>query len=200
MLNALLRLAGWNLVEDFLGIGEGARQEHWGLLAQFDTPAGVYHACERVRDAGYTRWDSHTPFPVHGLDKAMGLPSSRVPWVSLATGLTGASIGFGLQTWVHAVTYPLVISGKPFWAWPTYIPITFELGVLFGALGALLGMLAINQLPRLHHPLFQSERFEQVTDDKFFIAVEATDPLFDLEATAALLREAGAAHVETIAR
>ena len=177
-----------------------AEKKAWGTLAEFETPAALYHACEQVRDAGFRNWDAHTPFPVHGLDKAMGLPSSRVPWVALVTGLTGATIGFGLQTWVHAVTYPMVISGKPFFAWPTYVPITFELGVLLTALGALFGMLAINQLPRLHHPLFNSERFERVTDDRFFIAIEAIDPNYDREGTAELLREAGAAHVETVSR
>ena len=200
MIDVLLKLAGWNLVQDFLGWGKASQLKNYGLLAEFETPAAVYHACEKVRDAGYRNWDSHTPFPVHGLEKAMGIPSSRVPWVALATGLTGAAIGFTLQTWVHAVTYPLVISGKPYFAWPTYIPITFELGVLLTALGALFGMLAINQLPRLHHPLFGSERFERVTDDRFFIAIEAIDPNYDEEATAALLREAGAVHVETVER
>ena len=200
MMQVLLKLAGWNLVQDFMGWGRAARLERYGLLAEFDSASAVYRACEKVRDAGYRDWDSYTPFPVHGLDRAMGLPSSRIPWIALCTGLTGAAIGFGLQTWVHAVTYPLVISGKPYFAWPTYIPITFELGVLLTALGALFGMLAINQLPRLHHPLFSSERFERVTDDKFFIAIEATDPSYDEEATAALLREAGASHVESVQR
>ena len=200
MLDAILKLAGWNLVQDFFGWGEAAEKKAWGTLAEFETPAALYHACEQVRDAGFRNWDAHTPFPVHGLEKAMGLPSSRVPWIALACGLTGASIGFLLQTWVHAITYPMVISGKPYWAWPTYVPITFQLGVLLTALGALIGMLAINQLPRLHHPLFQSERFERVTDDRFFIAIEAVDPNYDEEAVTKLLSDAGAAHVEHLER
>jgi hypothetical protein len=199
MMDVLLKLAGWNLVQDFFGWGKAAQLKDWGVLAEFESPAGLYQACEKVRDAGFSKWDAHTPFPVHGLEKAMGIPSSRIPWIALATGLTGASIGFLLQTWVHAITYPLVISGKPYWAWPTYVPITFELGVLLTALGALLGMLAINQLPRLHHPLFGSERFERFSDDRFFISIEAVDPNYDEEGTAALLREAGALHVEQVA-
>ena len=91
---------------------------YYGLLAEFATPADLYHACERVRDAGFTRWDAHTPFPVHGLDRAMGLRRSPLPWIVLVMGLTGATLGFGLQWWVHAKAYPLVISGKPYLAWP----------------------------------------------------------------------------------
>jgi len=199
MMDTLLRLAGWNLVQDFFGWGKAAELEDWGMLAEFETPGQVYEACEKVRDAGFENWDAHTPFPVHGLEKAMGLPTSRIPWIALVCGLSGACIAFLGQTWIHAVAYPLVISGKPYWAWPTYIPITFELGVLLTALGCLFGMLILNQLPRLHHPLFQSERFERVSDDRFFIAIEAVDPKYDTEATAALLREAGAVHVEKVA-
>ena len=89
---------------------------YYGILAEFATTADLYHACERVRDAGFTRWDAHTPFPVHGLDKAMGLRRSPLPWIVLGAGLTGAALGFGLQWWVHASAYPLVISGKPYFA------------------------------------------------------------------------------------
>src|SRR4030095_13854024 len=124
---------------------------YFGILAQFATPADLYHACERVRDAGFTRGEPHTPFPVHGLEGAMGIRRSPLPLIVLVSGLTGAALGFGLQWWVHASAYPLVISGKPLLAWPAYIPITFELGVLFAALGAVLGMLALHRLP-VHHP------------------------------------------------
>ena len=101
---------------------------YYGILAEFATPADLYHACERVRDAGFTRWDAHTPFPVHGLEGAMGLRRSPLPWIVLVMGLTGAALGFVLQWWVHASAYPLVISGKPFFSWPAFIPITFEVG------------------------------------------------------------------------
>ena len=122
----------------------------YGILAEFRTPAELYHACERVRDAGFTRWDAHTPFPVHGLDKAMGLKRSPLPWIVLGLGLTGASLGFALQWWVHGVAYPLVISGKPYFSWPAFIPVTFEVGVLFAALGAVFGMFGLNQIGRAH--------------------------------------------------
>lgn len=170
----------------------------YGILAEFATPADLYHACERVRDAGFTRWDAHTPFPVHGLEGAMGLPRSPLPWIVLGMGLTGAAVGFALQWWVHVSAYPLVISGKPFFAWPAMIPITFELGVLFAALGAVFGMLGLNRLPMHHHPLFRSKVFERVTDDAFFISIESWDPRFDPTATGKLLESLGARRVELV--
>jgi Ni/Fe-hydrogenase subunit HybB-like protein len=171
---------------------------HYGILAEFATPAALYHACEQVRDAGFTRWDAHSPFPVHGLEKAMGLRRSMLPWIVLAMGLLGAAGGFGLQWWVHADAYPLVISGKPYFAWPAMIPITFELGVLFAALGAVVGMLGLNRLPMHHHPLFRSKVFERVTDDAFFISIESWDPRFDPSATGKLLESVGARRVELL--
>ena len=171
----------------------------YGLLAEFSSTADLYRACERIRDAGYTRWDAHTPFPVHGLQSAMGLRRSILPYIILVMGLAGAASGFALQTWVHAIEYPLVISGKPYFAWPAFVPITFELGVLGGALGAVFGMLGLNQLPMHYHPLFNSSRFERATDDTFFISIEARDPRFDAVVTRDLLAAAGARHVEEIA-
>jgi hypothetical protein len=170
----------------------------YGLLAELPSTRALYQACEKVRDAGYTRWDAHSPFPVHGLEKAMGLRASRLPWIVLVLALTGMGSAFYLQSWIHAIDYPLVISGKPFFSWPAFIPVTFEATILFGALGAVLGMLHLNRLPRHHHALFRSERFERVTDDKFFISIEAADPRYDEEKTRALLEEAGATHVEVI--
>jgi hypothetical protein len=171
---------------------------YYGILAEFATPSDLYHACERVRDAGFTRWDAHSPFPVHGLAGAMGLRRSPLPWIVLGMGLMGAALGFGLQTWVHTSAYPLVISGKPYFSWPAYIPITFEVGVLFGALGAVFGMLGLNRLPMHYHPLFRSKVFERVTDDTFFISIESWDPRFDQSATAKLLESLGARSVELV--
>src|SRR5688572_4819595 len=171
---------------------------NYGILAEFATPTQLYHACERVRDAGFTRWDAHTPFPVHGLEKAMGLRRSPLPWIVLGMGLTGAALGFVLQWWVHASAQPLVISGKPYFAWPAMIPVTFELGVLFAALGAVFGMLALNRLPMHNHPLFRSKVFERVTDDAFFISIESWDPRFDPSATGKLLESLGARSVELV--
>jgi len=168
----------------------------YGLLAEFTTPAVLYRACESVRDAGYSRWDAHTPFPVHGLDRAMGLKRSKLPWVVFLLAMGGAAGGFALQTWVHSVAYPSVLSGKPYFAWPAYIPVTFELAVLGGAIGAVLGILAFNKLPRHHHPVFDSASFERASDDRFFISIETRDPRFDMGATPELLRQAGASRLE----
>jgi hypothetical protein len=181
--------------------------ETYGVLGRFAGPRELYHACELVRDAGYTRWDAHTPFPVHGLDRAMGLRPSVLPWIVLVMGLAGAAGAFLLQSWVSASDlyvpgvgpgYPLVISGKPLLSWPAFVPITFEVGVLGGALGAVLGMLALNRLPMHHHPLFASRLFERASDDGFFISIESWDPRFDRRRTAEFLREIGAADVELV--
>lgn len=170
----------------------------WGLLAEFDTTYDLYHASEKVRDAGFQKWDAHTPFPVHGLDDAMGLSKSKLPWITLCMALTGLTVAFTLQMWVSTIQYPMVISGKPLASIPAFVPIMFELTVLFGAIGTVFGMLFLNRLPMLYHPLFSSERFERVTDDKFFISIESADSKFDTEKTAAFLREIGAKHVEVI--
>jgi hypothetical protein len=173
-------------------------RSHFGLLAEFSTPRDVYHACEKVRDAGYTKWDAHVPFPVHGLEKAMGLPVSPLPYIVFACGMVGVATALTLQWWTSTVAYPMVISGKPHFSWPAFVPIMFELGVLFGALGALLGMLAINQLPRHHHSLFSSERFSRASDDKFFISIDSTDPKYDEVGTLAFLKSLHPDHVERV--
>jgi len=171
---------------------------YFGLLAEFKGPGPLLHGCEQVRDAGYTKWDAHSPFPVHGLDRAMGMRPSVLPWIVLILGLGGALGAMFLQWWVATTAYPLVISGKPFFSWQAFVPVTFEVGVLIAAIGAVFGMLILNRLPMHFHPLFASQRFERATDDAFFISVESWDPRFDPQATAQLLEQAGATHVELI--
>ena len=172
----------------------------YGFLAEFDSPRALHRACGLVRDAGYSRWDAHTPFPIHGLEKAMGLRDSRLGWVVLIGGLGGAAGAMVLQWWVSTIGYPLIISGKPFNSWQAFIPVMFELGVMGGVLGAVFGMFAFNELPTLHHPLFNSAAFERVTDDRFFISIEVEDPRFDRETTRRLLQESGATRVEMVPR
>ena len=128
----------------------------------------------------------------------MGVKRSPLPWIVLVMGLTGAAAGFGLQWWVHSAAYPLVISGKPYVAWPAYIPITFEVAVLFAAFGAVFGMLGLNRLPMHYHPLFGSKVFERATDDAFFISIESWDPRFDATDTRKLLESLGARSVELV--
>jgi hypothetical protein len=168
-----------------------------GLLLELASAAELARACERVRDAGYTRWDAHSPFPVHGLDRAMGLRSTVLPWLVTGAGLTGCVTGLGLQWWANAVNYRFVISGKPLWSIPANIPVTFELTVLFSAIAAFLSMILLNGFPRWHHPVFSSRRFRRATVDRFFVSVEAEDPRFDDEKTAEFLRGLGG-HVETL--
>lgn len=170
----------------------------WGALAEFATPASLLSASRGLREAGYRHWDAHTPFPVHGLERAMGLKRSLVPLFVLVLGLGGAAGGMLLQWWVSTTAYPLVISGKPFFSWPAFVPIMFECGVLGGALGAIFGFLALARLPRHHHPLFDSAAFERASDDRFFLSVEARDGKFDRQATLKLLADLGASRVELV--
>ena len=172
----------------------------WGLLAEYRGPDALVAAAARVRDGGYKRWDAHTPFPVHGLDSAMGIQTTRLPWLVLGAGITGCAGGLLMQWWMNAIAYPLIISGKPFNSLPASIPVAFELTILLAALTAFGGMILGNRLPQLHHPLFASRDFARSTTDAFFIAVEADDPKFDLAATEALLRETGAVRVVRVER
>ena len=170
----------------------------WGLLAQYENPAAVFHACETVRDAGYQSWDACTPFPVHGLDKAMGLKPSKLPWAVLAVGVTGSTLALFFQAWAMGSAYPFIVGGKPLFSLPAFVPIWYELTVLSSCVTAFLANWIINGLPQPYHPAFASKAFERVTDDKFFIMIESSDPKFDLEGTRALLQKTGATLVEEL--
>jgi hypothetical protein len=174
--------------------------ETYGVLAEFHSPHALLHACEKVRDSGFQRWDAYSPFPVHGLNQAMGLRRSPLPYIVLFFGLLGATTGITLQLWANGIAYPISISGKPMLNWQPYMPITFELGVLFAAISALVGMLGLNQLPMHYHPLFGSDRFQRATDDGFFVAIESWDPKFDVVQTPKFLQGLGATHVEVVKR
>lgn len=170
----------------------------YGYLATFDKVDELLVAAARVRDAGYTRWDAHTPFVIHGLDAAMGVKKTVLPYIVFAAGLTGTAAGILLQWWTNAVDYPFLISGKPLFSLPANIPIAFETTILFAALSALVGMLALNGLPQLSHPLFQNRSFKRATDDRFLISIEAADPLFDRVKTRELLQSMSGAAVEEV--
>jgi mono/diheme cytochrome c family protein len=169
-----------------------------GLLAEYPTPDGLIQGAEKVRNAGFRDWDTFSPFPVHGIDGAMGIKATILPWLILGGGMTGCAVGLGLQWWTNGVDYPFLISGKPFWSVPANIPITFELTVLFSALTAVFGMLALNKLPLPAHPLDLKERFARSTDDRFYVLVQASDPVFDEKDTRALLENSGATVVEDV--
>jgi hypothetical protein len=168
------------------------------LLAEFETPDQILGAARRVRSAGYEKWDVHTPYPVHGMDAAMGLGDSRLGWIVLASALTGLLAAVAMMQWMNGYDYPLVIGGKPPEAYASMVPIMFELTVLIAAFGATFGMLALNRIPRHHHPVFHSERFEACSNDKFFLSIEAEDKQFDPSATRAFLEGLEPSHLELV--
>jgi hypothetical protein len=178
---------------------ESTKAGVFGVLAEFAGPADLLHAAEKVRERGLKHWDCHSPFPVHGLDKAMGLGRSPVGLIAGAMALAGFCVGLGLQWWTSAVDYPLVISGKPFFSYPAFVPVTFGLTVLGGALGAFFGMLHLNKLPRPHHELFNSDEFaNRVNDDAFFISIETSDGSMSPDEATQFLESIGATRVEVV--
>ena len=169
-----------------------------GLLAEFSNPGELVHAVEEARRQGYSRIDTFTPFPVHGMDGAMGLSPSKLGYLVIGGGITGFALAMLMQWWMGAVDYPINISNKPFFAIEPSVPIAFELTVLFSALAAVGGMFALNGLPKPYNPLFNSERFGRASDDGFFLHVAAADGKYDAAQTSAFLRDLGALHVEYV--
>jgi len=179
-----------------------------GVVAEFDRPEELMEAAASVRDAGFTRWDTHTPFPVHGIEKAMGIRPTVLPWIILAGALTGTTIAVSLQYWANASAwaeqvigwpfsgYQYPISGKPYWSLPANVPIMFELTVLLAAFSAFFGMIGLNRLYRFYNPMFKLERFRRVTTDRFFLAIDSNDPKFDVASVSSMLKGLGADAVD----
>ena len=167
-------------------------------MAEFETPGALLRAAEGINASGYRRWETFTPFPIHGLDKVMGYRNSHVGWVSLVFGGGAfASVVF-LLWYCNAFDYPVMVGGKPLFSPPmTFVP-AYILMILGAAVGALVGMLGLNQLPRLHHPLLAKKRFELVTRDKFIVVIGANDEKFSVTETKQLLESLGGANVETV--
>ncbi len=170
----------------------------YGLLTEFSEASHLMESVEKCRDHGFTKWDVHTPFPVHGMDDAMGIRGTRLPFLVLGGGLTGLGIATLMQWWMNAIDYPFLISGKPLFGIPANVPIMFELTVLLSAFACFFGMWGLNGMPRLYHPLFTNERFRRATQDRYFIVVEAADPKFQLEKTREFLASLGGAVVEEV--
>ncbi|WP_437951894.1 DUF3341 domain-containing protein [Sorangium sp. So ce296] len=170
----------------------------YALMGYFSTPADIYHACEALRDAGYSRFDAHTPFPVHGLEKAMGLKPTPLPWLVLGGGATGLISAILLAWYTQLHDYPLIISGKPSFSYQAFIPIFFELTVLFAALTCFFSLFALGRLPSFFHPTMTHPSFPRATDDAFFISVEVSDPKFDATETRNLLQRVGAQGIREV--
>jgi hypothetical protein len=161
----------------------------YGLMAEFDNPEQLLDASRRAHAAGYRRMDAYTPMPVEGLAEAIGFHSTAVPMLVFIFGLLGATGGFMLCWWMTVIAYPHNVAGRPLNSWPAYVPITFEAMVLVSCVGALIVMLGLNGLPQPYHPVFNVARFEHASRDKFFLCIEAADPMFDPEATRDFLKQ-----------
>lgn len=170
----------------------------WGLAAEFAGPESLKKAAKKVRLAGYKKFDVQTPFPVHGMDDAMGLGRSHLGWLVLICGISGAAFALWMQWYVNVFDYPLITQGKPYFSWQAFLVVMFELMVLFSAFGAVVGMIAINGLPQWYHPTLKSDALARVTDDKFFLIIEAVDGKFDQTATAEFLRSIGARSITVL--
>lgn len=170
----------------------------YGILAEFKNPKALIDAATTITESGYRKYDTFSPFPIHGIDKAMKLPKSKLGWIVGTMGLIGLTGGFMMIYFMMTLDYPTIIGGKPFANIPAWIPVIFELTVLLSAFGAVFGMFFLNGLPKLNHPLFSSENFKRSTDDGFFVCIESEDPQFDEEKVEQLLENLGATSIESI--
>jgi hypothetical protein len=169
-----------------------------GLVGLYDDPAALLRAAAAVRDAGFTRWDCHTPYPVHGLERAMGLRPSPIGIIALAAGLCGVAAALGMQGWMNAIDYPLNVGGKPLFSGPAFVPIAFEFFVLFAALAATACGVALCGLFRWHSPLHDTGVMAAVTSSRFALVLDSRDPRFDPAAGRRLLEETGCREVRPL--
>ncbi|NKB25745.1 MAG: DUF3341 domain-containing protein [Kiritimatiellae bacterium] len=175
-----------------------ADKKIYGLVAEFNDSDLLIKAAEQTQEAGYTKTDAYTPFPVHGLTEALGIKRTILPWIVLTGGILGCLGGFYLQYWVSVEAYPLNVGGRPFNSWPSFIPVTFECTILGAALSAIIGMLSLNGLPQPYHSIFNTPNFERASNDGFFLCIEEQDPKFDKKQTRRLLEDLGAVSVSEV--
>ncbi|MFY9555734.1 MAG: DUF3341 domain-containing protein [Blastocatellia bacterium] len=170
----------------------------YGLMAEFEDPTHVVSAARRAHEEGYRKMDAYSPFPIEELTEAIGIRHTRLPLIVLIGGIAGCLGGFLLCYWVSTVTYPINVGGRPLNSWPAFIPVTFECTILLAALSAVLGMLALNGLPQPYHPVFNVPTFDQATRNRFFLCIEASDPMFDKNSTRDFLSTLGASEVTDV--
>ncbi len=173
-------------------------QKLYGLIARFRDCPELYNAAKKVRDAGFKKWDVFAPLPIHGMDAAMGLKRSKVPFFTFIGGATGLTIATLMIWYMNAYDYPLVVGGKPYFSPVFPFPVMYELTILLAAFGTLFGMFITNKLPRHNHPVFNLERFKRGSDDEFFIVIESKDPHFELEKTKGFLEEIGGLEITSL--
>ncbi|NOZ71385.1 MAG: DUF3341 domain-containing protein [Chloroflexi bacterium] len=152
----------------------------YGLMAEFETPDAVVTATRQAREAGYRKIEAYTPFPIEELAEILDF-KPKIQYLVFAGGVFGGLVGLGLQYYVSVVSYPLIIGGRPFNSWPSFIVVIFEFTILFAALAAVFGMIALNGLPQPYHPVFNAKDFARASQDRFFLCIEADDPMFDRE-------------------
>ncbi len=174
------------------------KSDIYGVLAECKNPKQLIDVAQLVNNSGYKKFDTFSPFPIHGMDKAMSLKKSKLGWIVFGHGLLGLIGGFSMIYYMMVIDYPLNIGGKPLFNLPAWIPVMFELTILLSAFGAVFGMFYLNGLPKLNHPLFTSDNFKKATDDGFFICIESEDPQFDSEKVQKLLKNAGAENIEEV--
>jgi hypothetical protein len=159
-----------------------------GLMAEFDNPTALVEAARAARGRGYSKLDAYSPFPIEELSGALGVHHNKLPLIVLAGGIVGGIAGYGLQYFVTVLYYPINVGGRPLHSWPAYIPITFETTILFAALAAVFGLMGLCGLPQPYHPVFNVPRFALASRNRFFLCIEASDPLFDAAETAGFLK------------
>jgi hypothetical protein len=172
--------------------------ELFGLLAEFETAGELVHATRRAYAAGYRAMDAYSPFPVEGLSEALGSHTNAVPLIGLFGGIAGALTGVGLQYWIHVLALPINVGGRPLDSWPSFVPVTFELAVLFSALSMVVGLFILNGHPEPYHPVFNVEAFARASRDRFFLCLEARDPCFRHDDTRRLLEQLGSSEVADV--
>jgi hypothetical protein len=170
----------------------------YGLMAEFDSPSTLVNATHRAYERGHRKMDAYAPFPIEELAEALGAHHSRLPLMVLIGGIFGCFAGFGLQYWVNVVEYPLNVAGRPFNSWPMFIPVTFEMTILFAALTAVFGMFALCGLPTPYHPVFNNPRFSAASKDRYFLCIEAEDGEFDRDETRNFLASLGPTEVTEV--